>query len=116
MSAESAGDPRSDTTRRSVATRARLYLVAAAMLALTVAFGVFVVAWGQYSIRQRTDDLARQVTALARGQAVAGEAGRSAENTATAGPSGRLLRVQAGLIGAGLFVTDAERSRAARND
>ena len=39
---------------------------------------------------------------------MAGEAGGSAENTATAGPSGRLLRVQAGLIGAGLFVTDAE--------
>ncbi len=39
---------------------------------------------------------------------MAGEAGGSAENTATAGPSDRLLRVQAGLIGAGLFVTDAD--------
>ena len=77
------------------------------MLALTVAFGVFVVAWGQYSINQRTGELARQVTALAKGQAVAGAVGTSAESTATAGPSGRLLRVQAGLIGAGLFVTDA---------
>ncbi len=108
MSTEPAKEPRPAPPRRSVATRARLYLVGAAMLALTVAFGVFVVAWGQYSITQRSDDLARQVIALARGQAVASEAGTSAENTATAGPSSRLLRVQAGLIGAGLFVTDAE--------
>ena len=101
--------PATAPQRRSVATRARLYLVGAAMLALVVAFGVFVVAWGQYSIRQRTDELSRQVSALAKGQAVAdqtGDAG-SAATTATAASRDRLLRVEAGLMGAGLFVTDA---------
>ncbi len=116
VSAESAGDPRSDTTRRSVATRARLYLVGAAHAR---AHG------GVRRVRGRVgpvlDPTAHRRPRPAgdragQGQAVAGAAGGSAENTATAGPSGRLLRVEAGLIGAGLFVTDAERSRAARND
>jgi len=96
--------------RRSVATRARLYLMGAAMLALIVAFGVFVLAWGQYSISQRTDELARQVSALAKGQAVADQLGASAEQTATSVSRDRLLRVQAGLMGAGLFVTDSSGS------
>jgi signal transduction histidine kinase len=76
------------------------------MLALVVAFGVFVLAWGQYSISQRTDELARQVSALAKGQAVAGQLSPSAEESATAASRDRLLRVEAGLMGAGLFITD----------
>ena len=101
--------PAAAPQRRSVATRARLYLVGAAMLALVVAFGVFVVAWGQYSIRQRTDELSRQVSALAKGQAVADQES-DAGSTATAASRDRLLRVEAGLMGAGLFVTNADGS------
>jgi signal transduction histidine kinase len=93
--------------RRSIATRARLYLVAAAMLALVVAFGVFVLAWGQYAIGQRTDELSRQVAALAKGQAIADPLEVSAEESATAAARDRLLNVEAGLMGAGLFITDA---------
>jgi len=89
-----------------VATRTRLYLMAAVMLALVVAFAVFLVAWGQYSIRQRSEDLGRQVTALAKGQAAA-DALTGAETTAAGAPRDRLLGVEAGLMGAGLFVTDA---------
>ena len=100
MSAGPGAEQGQGQPRRRIATRARLYLVSAAMLALLVAFGVFVVAWGQYSIRQRSDELARQVTALARGQAVAGALG-------TDDSSDRLLGVEAGLMGVGLFVTDA---------
>lgn len=77
------------------------------MLALVVAFGAFVLAWGQYSISQRTGELSRQVSALAKGQAVGDQLSLSAEETATAASRDRLLRVEAGLMGAGLFVTDA---------
>ena len=56
-------------SRRSVASRARAYLAGAALIALVVAFGVFAIGWSQYSIWQRSDDLSRQVAALARGQA-----------------------------------------------
>jgi signal transduction histidine kinase len=88
------------------------------MLALVVAFGVFVLAWGQYSISQRTDELARQVSALAKGQAVAGQLSLSAEDTSTAASRDRLLRVEAGLMGAGLFITDTSGAvqRSTTND
>ncbi len=107
MSSDSAVGATPDAPRRSVATRARLYLVGGAMLALVVAFGVFVLAWGQYSISQRTAELARQTSALAKGQAVGDRFSLSAEETATAASRDRLLRVEAGLMGAGLFITDA---------
>lgn len=93
--------------RRTVAARARLYLAGGAILALVVAFGVFVVAWGQYSISQRSEELGRQVSALAKGQAAAGIEGSSAESSATGSARDRLLGVEAGLMGAGLFITDA---------
>ena len=77
------------------------------MLALVVAFGIFLVGWGQYSIRQRTDELSRQVAALAKGQAVGDRAGapNTVTGTATAEARDRLLGVEAGLLGAALFVT-----------
>ncbi|MDR3687604.1 MAG: HAMP domain-containing sensor histidine kinase [Coriobacteriia bacterium] len=89
-------------SRRSVASRARLYLVLAALIALVVAFAVFAVGWSQYSIRQRADDLSRQVAALAKGQAVASQLA-----TGTTDARDRLFKVEAGLIGAELFVTDS---------
>jgi signal transduction histidine kinase len=101
------GKPALALQRRSVATRARFYLVGGALLALVVAFGVFVLAWGQYSIGQRTDELGRQTSALAKGQAVAGRPANGVDATSAAGPRERLLQVQAGLMGAGLFITDS---------
>ena len=89
--------------QRSLASRARLYLVATTAIALAVAFGVFAVAWSQYSISQRKSDLARQVTALAGGQAATGGFA-----SAGADARARLLKVQAGLMGAALFVTDTK--------
>jgi signal transduction histidine kinase len=77
------------------------------MLALVVAFGVFVLAWGQYAISQRTDELSRQVAALAKGQAVADQVEAGADQAATDAARDRLLNVEAGLMGAGLFITDA---------
>lgn len=87
--------------RRSVASRARLYLVGAALLALAVAFAIFAIGWSLYSIQQRTNDLSRQVAALAKGQAVGSQLTSSSADTREV-----LFRVEAGLIGAALFVTD----------
>ena len=93
MSFDSAASASTAAPRGSVATRARLYLVGGAMLALVVAFGVFVLAWGQYSISQRTAELARQTSALAKGQAIGDRFSLSAEETATAASRDRLLRI-----------------------
>ena len=84
-----------------MATRARLYLVGAALIALVVAFALFAIGWSQYTIGQRASDLSRQVAAVAKGQAVGDqlpEASSSARD--------RLFQVEAGLIGAALYVTD----------
>jgi signal transduction histidine kinase len=88
-------------SRRSVASRARLYLAGAALIALVVAFALFAIGWSQYSIRQRSDDLSRQVAALAKGQSVGSQL-----SSATVDTQARLFRVEAGLIGVALFVTD----------
>jgi len=90
------------TERRSVATRARLYLAGATLLALVAAFAVFFAAWSQYTVSARTSELSRQVAALAAGQAVNG----AGPDAVLGGFRERLLGVQAGLIGAELFVTD----------
>jgi signal transduction histidine kinase len=84
-----------------MATRARLYLVGAALIALVVAFALFALGWSQYAIGQRTDELSRQVVALAKGQAVGTQL-----QGAPAAARDRLFQVEAGLIGAALFVTD----------
>jgi signal transduction histidine kinase len=89
-------------SRRSTASRARLYVVAGTILSLLVAFAVFAIAWSQYAIGQRTTDLAQQVSVLAKGQAAAEQLGDATSETTR----DRLLRIEAGLIGAGLFVTD----------
>ncbi len=99
-------------SRRSTVSRARLYVVGGTLLSLFVAFAVFVAAWSQYAIGQRTADLARQVAVLAKGQAAADEL----DAAATEETRERLLRIEAGLIGAALLVTDnngvVERSTA----
>ena len=91
--------------RGRIVTRARLYVVGAALLSLAVSFAVFAVGWSQYTVRQRTDVLSRQVVAFARGLAAAqaAVAGSTPEAVAV---RDRLFRVQAGLVDAVLFVTD----------
>lgn len=91
--------------RRSVAMRARLYLAGATILALVVAFAVFYVAWSQYTVSARTTELIRQVSALAAGQAVGGG---QVQAEGLRGFRDRLFSVQAGLIGAELFLTDGD--------
>lgn len=94
-------------TRGRIATRARLYVVGAALLALAVSFAVFAFGWSEYTVQQRTDVLSRQVVALTRGLSAA-EALVPGESPEAAAVRERLFRVQARLVDAVLFVTDAQ--------
>jgi two-component system sensor histidine kinase MtrB len=91
--------------RHSLARRALAYTVAASLVSLVVAFGLFWAARSQYAISQRTAQLSRQSVALA--------GGLEAEDRLFGSPGTdrlreQLFRVQSRLIGAALFVTDAE--------
>ncbi len=92
-------------TRRRIVTRARLYVVGAALLSLAVSFAIFAIGWSTYTVRQRTDVLSRQVLALARGLQAA-EAVVTGSSPEAVEMRDRLFRVQAGLIDAVLFVTN----------
>lgn len=89
-------------SRRSTVSRARYYVVAGTLLSLLVAFAVFAVAWSQYAIGQRAASLGQQVAVLAKGQAAAEQLDASTSDATRE----RLLRIEAGLIGAALVVTD----------
>jgi len=89
-------------SRRSTVSRARRYLVGGTLVALLAAFAVFAIAWSQYAIGQRTADLGQQVAVLAKGQA----ATEQLDSAVSAELRERLLRIEAGLIGAALVVTD----------
>lgn len=93
-------------TRRRVLTRTRLYVVGAALLALAISFAAFAIGWSAYTVRQRTDDLSRQVAALSKGLAAA-EAMVPGDTSEARDVRDRLFRVQARLIGTALFVTDS---------
>ncbi|NTU71844.1 MAG: HAMP domain-containing histidine kinase [Coriobacteriia bacterium] len=93
---------RGSRPRPSTASRARAYVVGGTLLSLVVAFGVFAAVWSQYAIGRRTDDLARQVAVLAKGQAAA----EQLDEAVSATTRDRMLRIEAGLIGAALVVTD----------
>ncbi len=73
-----------------------------ALISLAVAFATFAAAWSAYAERQHADELSRQVSALAAGLAAADPV-PSPEATAA---QERLLKVEAGLLGAVLFETD----------
>jgi signal transduction histidine kinase len=97
----SAGSPER-ASRRSTVSRARLYVVAGTLISLLVAFGVFAIAWSQYAIGQRAAGLGQQVSVLAKGQAAAEQLDASTSEVTR----DRLLKIEAGLIGAALVVTD----------
>ncbi len=95
------------TSRGRIVTRARLYVVGAALLALAVSFAVFALGWSGYTVQQRTDVLSRQVVALGKGLSAA-EALVQGTGPDEVAMRERLFRVQAGLIDAVLFVTDSQ--------
>jgi signal transduction histidine kinase len=90
--------------RRPLARRLRLSLFAVGALCIAVAVGVFYVLWSRQAENLRLTELERQVGVIGSGVAVAQILPASAEDTAQA--RARLLKVEAGLIGARLAVTD----------
>ena len=89
-----------------IASRARAYTVAATVVSLIVSAAVFYFAWSEYVVAVRTSELSRQVTAIA--------AGVEAPTISGDDPSPsdvveqRLFRVQAGLLGVALYLTDEQ--------
>jgi signal transduction histidine kinase len=91
--------------RRPIARRLRLTLFAVGALCIAVATGVFYTLWVQQTLGTRTVELERQVSVVASGVAVGGTLPGSTDDVGLA--RARLLKVEAGLIGARLAVTDS---------
>lgn len=90
---------------RPLARRLRVTLFVACALCAAVALAAFYTFWTRQTVSARTDELRRQVSVIASGVAVSRDlpGGPADQEQARA----RLLRVEAGLIGARLAVTDA---------
>jgi signal transduction histidine kinase len=89
--------------RPSIRARATLAVLAVATLSVVVVFAVFYVAWTRYTLSLRTSDLLERSRVIASGLDAGGLPGGAGDE---AGVRGRLMRVEAGLIGAVLSVTD----------
>lgn len=85
--------------RQPIAAKTRMLLLMVSALSVTVVFAVFYTAWTTFTIRLRTDELSRQTRVIASGleDVDPGELGETRE---------RFLRIEAGLIGATVVVTD----------
>lgn len=89
---------------RSIATSMRIAIAGSSALVLLVAFLALLLLWPRFVVSQRTAEISRQVIALA-----------SAERQAAPGTENdpvrrSLFRVEAGLLGATLMVTDEDGS------
>lgn len=89
-------------SRSTLAARVRRATVLAAALSVLVAAIAFYAVWSVQIVATRTQELGRQVGALASGL----RAGGPLDASVDAGLRGRLLRTQAALIGARLLVVD----------
>lgn len=96
---------RGSVPHRPIARRLRVTLFAVGALCIAVATGVFYTLWVRQTLEARTVELERQVAVVASGVAVGGTVPGSAEDAGQV--RARLLKVEAGLIGARLAVTDA---------
>lgn len=90
--------------RSSVVSQTRLAMVAVAALSVAVVFIIFFLAWMQFTVNVRTEELTEQTTALAVGLSAGGPLDEPVDGEI--GLRERLFRVQAGLIGARLLITD----------
>ncbi|GAV31840.1 signal transduction histidine kinase [Coriobacteriaceae bacterium EMTCatB1] len=90
------------TRRRTLAADISRSTVLVAALSVLTASVVFYAVWSARVVASRTEELGRQVAALAGGL----RAGGPLEGSGDADIRARLLRVQAGLIGARLLVVD----------
>jgi signal transduction histidine kinase len=99
---------RTDGPRRPIAGRTRLALFLVGALCTAVAAFVFYTLWSSQTLALRTSELERQVGVIASGVAVGDILPGSVEDTGQS--RARLLKVEAGIIGARLAVTDATGS------
>ncbi|GEM_PF-1597330 len=95
------------STGITISTRARRMAVLASVLSLVVAFSVFYAAWLSFTVRTATQELSRQVRAVASGVEASADIliAPDVDDIARQNRE-RLFRVEAGLIGAALVVTD----------
>ncbi|MDO8848819.1 MAG: HAMP domain-containing sensor histidine kinase [Coriobacteriia bacterium] len=91
----------------TVTRRTRLAALGVAAASIALAVGLLYAAWLQATVAVRTDELARQVYAMAEGMPAGGAVDFSAESPLT-GLRQQLFEVEAGLIGARLVLTDAD--------
>jgi len=85
---------------RSIATRIRAAIAGSSALVLFVVFAAFFIGWPRFVVAQRTTEVSRQVMALA----VAEKSNPSSTDVDAVRES--LFRVESGLLGATLMVTD----------
>lgn len=90
----------------SISLRTRWHMAAVAAVSVAVVFASSYVAWSAITVRVRTDEISRQVAAIAQGLSASGDVAMAE------GPAAeirqRLFRIEAGLIGATLAVTDSD--------
>ena len=89
----------------SIRTRATMSALLVAGVSVTAVFGVFYVAWTRYTVYVRTAELMGRARVIASGLDAAGLPGGAGDAD---GARGRFMRVEAGLVGARLSVTDAD--------
>jgi len=92
--------------RSPLSRRVGISLFAAGAVCIAVTAGVFYTLWSQQTVTLRTAELERQVGVIAAGVAVSEVLPGSVVDTDQA--RARLLKVEAGLIGARIAVTDAD--------
>lgn len=93
--------------RPSVTRRTRLALVGVAAASILFAVGLLYVAWLQQTVSMRTDELSRQVYAIAAGMPAGGEVDFTADAPLST-LRAQLFEVEADLLGVRLVLTDAE--------
>lgn len=87
--------------QRSIVTRVRVAIAGVSAVVVLLAFAVFWVAWSAYQVERRTTELGVQLSALSAAEQVGSQQQLSADLR------DQLLRIEARLLGAALFVTDA---------
>ncbi len=94
-------------TSWTVTRRTRLALVGVAAASITIAVGLLYVAWLQQTVAMRTEELSRQVYAIAAGMPAGGEIDFTADVPLSSLRT-QLFEVEADLIGTRLVLADAD--------
>ena len=93
------------TRETTVAARVRVAVTGVAAISILLAAIALYAVWWQYTLQVRTDDLSRQVYAIARGLAAGGPVDFTADQILV-GESSRLFAVQTSLLGVQMALTD----------